>query len=284
MRTVKQVSALTGISVRTLQFYDEIDLFKPAQVTDAGYRLYDDASLEVLQQILFFKELDFTLKEIKEIMNNPYFDKTEAFRKQKALIQMKRDRLNRLLHLLEKLEKGEQMMSFREFDMKDYFTALEELKITCRDEMVKKFGGTEPFDEMVNELKAKESEIAELAVKQYGSLESYAAASKKNLERYLTGNIEQTDVEPSIEKTDEITRRLTADLSKDVSSAEVQIVVKELIDYCEQVNQGIDMGENYWAAMADSYLTNPVFINATDKKYGEGASAYIGSALQAYLG
>ena len=62
MRTVKQVSAITGVSVRTLQFYDEIGLFKPTRITDAGYRLYDDNALEILQQILFFKELDFTLK------------------------------------------------------------------------------------------------------------------------------------------------------------------------------------------------------------------------------
>ena len=65
MRTVKEVADLTGISVRTLQYYDEIGLFKPTQVTEAGYRLYDDPALEVLQQILFFKELDFSLKDIR---------------------------------------------------------------------------------------------------------------------------------------------------------------------------------------------------------------------------
>lgn len=141
MRTVKQVSVLTGVSVRTLQFYDEIGLFKPTQVTDTGYRLYDDASLEILQQILFFKELDFTLKEIKIIMDNPQFDKVEAFKKQKALIQMKRDRLNGLLSLLEELEKGEKIMSFTEFDMSNYFQALDEFKKTHIDEIVKRFGG-----------------------------------------------------------------------------------------------------------------------------------------------
>ena len=93
MMTVKQVSVLTGVSVRTLQFYDEIGLLKPTQMTESGYRLYDESALEVLQQILFFKELDFTLKEIKVIMENPQFDKKAAFEKQKELIRLKRDRL-----------------------------------------------------------------------------------------------------------------------------------------------------------------------------------------------
>lgn len=87
MMTVKQVSVLTGVSVRTLQFYDEIGLLKPTQMTESGYRLYDESALEVLQQILFFKELDFTLKEIKVIMENPQFDKKAAFEKQKELIR-----------------------------------------------------------------------------------------------------------------------------------------------------------------------------------------------------
>lgn len=71
MRTVKEVSNLTGISVRTLHYYDEIGLLKPSVLTEAGYRLYDDKALETLQQILFFRELDLPLKQIKLILENP---------------------------------------------------------------------------------------------------------------------------------------------------------------------------------------------------------------------
>lgn len=284
MKTVKQVSLLTGVSVRTLQFYDEIDLFKPSQVTDAGYRLYDDDSLVVLQQILFFKELDFTLKEIKEIMDKSTFNRLDAFKKQKTLIQMKRDRLNRLLSLLEKLEKGETVMDFKEFDMNDYFTALEEFKRTHTDAIVKKFGDLDKFDEMVSELKSNESKIAELAIQVYGSVENYVKASEKNIEKFLQEEAETIDVAQLIDKTDYLTRMLTADLSKDVESDEIQATVRELIDFCNQNNNGLDVGENYWGFMAENYLTNPVFINVTDKKYGEGASEYIGKALQYYLG
>ena len=70
MMTVKQVSSLTGVSIRTLQFYDEIGLFKPTRITDAGYRLYDDEALEILQQILFFKELDFTSVSYTHLHSN----------------------------------------------------------------------------------------------------------------------------------------------------------------------------------------------------------------------
>lgn len=129
MKTVKQISELTGISVRTLHYYDEIGLLKPTMITDVNYRMYDDNALKSLQQILFFKELDFSLKDIKIIMLSPNFNPYEAYEKQKKLIKAKRDRLDGLLKLLEKLSKGESCMSFKEFDMSDYFTALEDYKI-----------------------------------------------------------------------------------------------------------------------------------------------------------
>lgn len=126
MKTIREVADLAGVSVRTLQYYDEIGLLKPTKVNDAGYRFYDDAVLEKLQQILFFKELDFQLKDIKEIMSSETYDKTEVFSKQKRLLTVKRDRLNRLLSLLERLETGETIMSFKEFDMSEYIEALEQ--------------------------------------------------------------------------------------------------------------------------------------------------------------
>ena len=97
MKTISQVARLTGISARTLQYYDEIGLLKPSETTAAGYRLYGDEALERLQQILFFKELDFKLKEISEILQTPDFDKTAAYRNQKKLLSLKRDRLDRLI-------------------------------------------------------------------------------------------------------------------------------------------------------------------------------------------
>ena len=87
MRTISQVAELTGISIRTLQYYDEIALLKPSKLTESGYRLYDDEALQKLQQILFFKELGFKLKEIKEILLKPDFDRIKAFKRQKELLR-----------------------------------------------------------------------------------------------------------------------------------------------------------------------------------------------------
>ena len=285
MRTVKQVSTLTGVSVRTLQFYDEIGLFKPTKITEAGYRLYDDTALEVLQQILFFKELDFTLKEIKTIMEDAQFDKATAFEKQRELIQMKRDRLNALLTILDKLIKGEKCMEFKEFDMSNYFRVLTNFKKTHTDDIISKLGSIESFDEMISDLKSNKSQIADMAVKQYGSLEDYTKAMEKNFQNFLSNGptIKESQVSALIEKGEEITKRLTADLSKEVASPEVQKIVSELVAYTNEMNSGLDMGDHYWTSVVDFYVTNPLSTEVNDKKYGEGASQFIGLALKVYL-
>ena len=89
MRTVKEISELTGISVRTLHYYDEIGLLKPTQKSDAGYRLYDDRALEILQQILFFREFDIPLKEIKAVLENPALERNQILQMQRKMLVAK---------------------------------------------------------------------------------------------------------------------------------------------------------------------------------------------------
>ena len=89
MRTVKEISELTGISVRTLHYYDEIGLLKPTQKSDAGYRLYDDRALEILQQILFFREFDIPLKEIKAVLENPALERNQILQMQRKNVGSK---------------------------------------------------------------------------------------------------------------------------------------------------------------------------------------------------
>lgn len=91
MRTTSQVAELTGISIRTLQYYDEMGLLKPSELTQSGYRLYNDEALQKLQQILFFRELGFKLKDIREILEKPDFDRIACFKKQKELLLLKRN-------------------------------------------------------------------------------------------------------------------------------------------------------------------------------------------------
>lgn len=114
---VKEVAKLVGISVRTLHYYDEIGLLTPDDVTEAGYRLYSERNLADLQQILFFRQLDFPLKKIKELMKSPSFDRLEALQLQQKSLQEKRNNLNKLLQTIEKTisyEKGEVEMSTTE--------------------------------------------------------------------------------------------------------------------------------------------------------------------------
>ena len=86
MRTVKEISDLTGISVRTLHYYDEIGLLAPTEKSDAGYRLYDDKALETLQQILLFREFDIPLKEIKAVIENPALDRNHILLMQRKML------------------------------------------------------------------------------------------------------------------------------------------------------------------------------------------------------
>ena len=97
MKTVKDVAEISGVSIRTLRYYDEIGLLKPTQITEAGYRLYDNKALEKLQEILFFRELEIPLVEIKNIMENPNYDKEKILATQKALLEKKRNRLDGII-------------------------------------------------------------------------------------------------------------------------------------------------------------------------------------------
>lgn len=117
MKTVKEISRLTGISVRTLHYYDEINLLKPTQTTDAGYRLYDDTALERLHSILLFRELQFPLKEIKSILDKPDFDTKTALKEQIKLLELQRNRLDKIIiSAREILTKGAELMRFSAFD------------------------------------------------------------------------------------------------------------------------------------------------------------------------
>ena len=119
MKTVKEVSRLTGVSVRTLHHYDAIGLLKPARVTEAGYRLYDDAALGRLQTILLFRELEFPLKEIKRMLDAADFDPLAALADQIRLLQLRREHLDRLIDHARQIQKtGVMNMDFKAYDTK----------------------------------------------------------------------------------------------------------------------------------------------------------------------
>lgn len=117
MKTVHEVSKLSGVSIRTLHYYDEIGLLRPSKVTEAGYRLYDTAELERLQTILFFRELDFSLKDIAHILNSSVFDRRKVLKEQMQLLLMKQNRFHAMIECIQTiLEKGEDFVNFKAFD------------------------------------------------------------------------------------------------------------------------------------------------------------------------
>ena len=140
MKTVKEVSAISGVSVRTLHHYDAIGLLKPAQVTEAGYRLYDQDALGRLQTILMLKSLEFPLKDIKEILDAPNFDAVAAMEQQISLLELRRDHLNGLIaHARTIQETGVISMNFKPFDTKKLDTYAAEAK--------EKWGNTAAYKE-----------------------------------------------------------------------------------------------------------------------------------------
>lgn len=283
MKSVKQVTSLTGISARTLQYYDEIGLLKPSELTAGGYRLYNDDALQKLQQILFFKELGFKLKEINELISNPDFDKITAFKKQKELFLLKRNRTDKLIQLLGRLEKGEQCMSFKEFDLSDYVKALEDFKANNKNEVLKHFGSMQNFDMLIQKIKDDEAEVAKLAIQQFGSIEKYTEAMKHNLAHF--SELMKTQLTEGVKEigkqSDILYGRLAADLSEDVSSSKIQCIVHELLQLIEENSTSVSLTKPYINILIDSYSSDYI-KSMTDSKYGKGASDYIVKAFRYY--
>lgn len=140
MRTVKEVSRMTGVSVRTLHHYDAIGLLKPTAVTGAGYRLYDDAALSRLQNILLFRELQFPLKEIKAILDSPDFEPAAALEQQIRLLELQYRHIGDLIAFARALQKkGEVIMDFKPFDTSE----MEQYKAEAKA----KWGATSAYQE-----------------------------------------------------------------------------------------------------------------------------------------
>lgn len=167
MRTVKEVSKLTGVSVRTLHYYDDIGLLKPAKVTDAGYRMYDDADISRLQNILLFRELQFPLKEIKTILDSPDFNAEEAIAQQIKLLELQYKHIGELISFAREIQNnGVRTMDFKIFNKNEFEQYKSEVKA--------KWGKTEAYKEyeqrtdsnndgLANEMMSLFSEFGEIS-------------------------------------------------------------------------------------------------------------------------
>ena len=184
MRTVKEISNITGISVRTLHYYDEIGLLKPTDKSDAGYRLYDDKALEQLQQILFFREFDIPLKEIKAVMENPALDRNHILKMQREMLLTKIKRMEHLITGIDDILKGDNKMDFAIFnktEMDEMFQAMtEHMPEEIKQKAIDEFGGLNQWHE--HYIKAVSSDDMQKRYRKmlewFGGKEQYLATVK----------------------------------------------------------------------------------------------------------
>ena len=141
--SIGSLSKLSGVSIRALRHYDQIGLLQPSEVAGSGYRYYDDAAVERLWQIMFFRELDFPLEEIKEILSSPAFDRSRALTEHRNLLVQKRARLDRLIELVSNAMKGETTMEFKPFDNSEF----ESQRDQYAEEAKTRWGNTEAYRE-----------------------------------------------------------------------------------------------------------------------------------------
>ena len=154
MKTVKEVSRITGVSVRTLHHYDAIGLLKPTKVTQAGYRLYDENALGKLQTILLFRELEFPLKEIKEMLTAEHFDPMVALDDQIRLLELRREKLDQLIdHARHIKNTGVMNMDFKAYDSKKLDAYAQEAK--------KRWGHTDAWRESQARGKSAQQELSD---------------------------------------------------------------------------------------------------------------------------
>lgn len=195
---IKEFAKLSGVSVRTLHYYDEIGLLRPASVDEQnGYRFYDDDSLERMQEILFYRELDFPLKSILEILSSPNYNKKQALVDQKRLLLLKKERLEKLIDAIDLAEKGTVRMNA--FDNTDYENARKQYEAEAKQKWGKTDAYKEHLEKTANYTKNKWQQVnaglnavlAEFAVCMVGgytpdSLEAQALV--KELQNHITEN------------------------------------------------------------------------------------------------
>ena len=278
MRSVKEISDLTGISVRTLHYYDEIGLLKPTEKSGAGYRLYDDKALETLQQILFFREFDIPLKEIKAVMDNPVLKRNQILQMQRNMLIAKKERMERLISSIDDILKGENKMDFAVFsktEMEEMFqTMFEHMPANMRNLAVKEFGSIEEWKKHYMEALSSEEMQKGYAkvVEWYGGKENFLSAANNPVSKEVAESYNK--------RVEVVLQKLSAKKECDTASFEVKEVVGEYGFVMKQLSQ-IKSEKGLMLAQAQ-YYRNEKIKPIIDEKYGEGASEFFAKAIEAF--
>ena len=278
MRTVKEISDLTGISVRTLHYYDEIGLLKPTEKSDAGYRLYDDKALETLQQILFFREFDISLKEIKAVLDNPALERNQILQVQRKMLVTKKERMERLIASIDDILKGENKMDFTIFtktEVEEMFqTMLEHMPENMRNIAIKEFGSIEQWKKHYMEVVSSEEMQKGYAkvVEWYGGTDKFLSVARTPVSKEVAESYNK--------RIEAILQKLIAKQNCDIDSFEVKELVGEYGFVMKQLAQ-IKEEKGFMMAQAQ-YYRNEQIKPMIDEKYGEGASDFFAQAIENY--
>jgi len=240
---IKEFAKLTGVSVRTLHYYDEIGLLKPALVdAQNGYRFYDQNSLLRMQEILFYRELDFPLKSILEILSSPDYDKQKALAEQRKLLELKKERLERIIDALDGATKGKVTMTA--FDNSDYETARKQYEVEAKQ----RWGETDAYKEHA-EKTAKYTKDKWQAVND-GLMVIFTKFAEYMNNGYTT------------------------------DSDEAQALVKELQDYITE--NYYTCTKEILAGLGQMYVTDQRF-KANINKNGDGTAEFVSKAIESYI-
>lgn len=245
--TVRQMARMAGVSVRTLHYYDEIGLLKPAAVGRNGYRYYTEKELLKLQQVIFFRELDFELSRIGRIFDAPGFDAAEVLEDQKALLALKRERLGKQIRLIDKTIKN----------MKDD----RQDKVTDRDL-------EETFSDGKYEEYKKEAQ------------EKWGKDTVRRSENILKG-MDKEQFEALKREGEEINQALGAFVGKDPKSAEVQQMIGRHYDYIIQFYDPSWPLLDIYRGLGKMYVEDPRFA-ANYTKYHPDMPQFMREAMEAF--
>lgn len=278
MKTVKDVSEIAGVSIRTLRYYDDIGLLKPTELTEAGYRLYNDKALEKLQEIMFYGELEIPLSDIKIILENPFYDKKQALLTQKALLEQKRNRLNGIIELISDVVKGVNTMSFEAFSKEEIEAIVEHtlahMSPEGKESQIKQFGSEEKYRAYLIQGFQNEKAVNDI-LRWYGSKE-------KVLEAILESDVETSNIEEQ-QNTNELIYQKFVKAKEQDDSVLAEEAVKELAELYKDMFK-MDNSRNILLDLANEYVSFDKMKKVTDEQYGEGAAEYIAKAIKRYYG
>jgi DNA-binding transcriptional MerR regulator len=245
--TVKQLAKLAGISVRTLHYYDEIGILKPSYVKDNGYRCYEEKELIRLQQILFFRELEFSLEKIKRAMEAPHFNPLAAMKDQRKLLELKKHRIERLLQTIDQTTaslKGGDYMS----DDAKYSAFNDPTYQKYKDEVEERWGNTDAYKQ---------------------SRERVGKMSKADLDR--------------VKAEGEEIARTTAELMQKGFSYDSPEVQKQVDRFYKHLQNFYDPSYEMFKGLGQMYVDDPRFTKVYEDR-ADGFSLFMRDAMAHYAG